>query len=261
MATSSRQFIEQRLRILKIGAVKALGEPAGHGLRTRLQCFCGAHDPEEGQSGLDSGLLLDSREARRRTPFSRLMGATSLAGRPATSPTATKLCECTRRPGSSRTASSIYCSKPRGWPNICTKLQSFRKEDTTTKSTRPRNFSTGSKSLSQARGSSNTTGWSTRNSNGRGRARRFDLAGGRLPRGVEAVEDRRGPACCAAIWIKPHCLTSEFSKTSRIVSSSVLPFARDVTKADPAPDRTSPRNCRDVRHQRVGGRVALTALG
>jgi hypothetical protein len=35
-----------------------------HGTISRLQRFCGPHDPEKDQSGLDNGLLLDSASAR-----------------------------------------------------------------------------------------------------------------------------------------------------------------------------------------------------
>lgn len=39
------------------------GVLTAHGTICRLQRFCGSYHPEQDQSGLDSGLLLDSRQA------------------------------------------------------------------------------------------------------------------------------------------------------------------------------------------------------
>jgi hypothetical protein len=39
------------------------GVLTGRGAICRLQRFCGSYDPEQHQSGLDSGLFLDSRQA------------------------------------------------------------------------------------------------------------------------------------------------------------------------------------------------------
>jgi hypothetical protein len=61
--SSSRQLGEERLGVYQIGGVETFGEPAGHGLRTDLQHFCGSHHPEESQSGLDNGPFLDSNRA------------------------------------------------------------------------------------------------------------------------------------------------------------------------------------------------------
>jgi hypothetical protein len=41
------------------------GVLTGRGTICRLQRCCGSYDPEQDQSGLDSGLLLDSRQAGR----------------------------------------------------------------------------------------------------------------------------------------------------------------------------------------------------
>ena len=40
------------------------GVLTAHGLEIRAQRFCGFHDPAEDQSGLDSGLLLDSSSTK-----------------------------------------------------------------------------------------------------------------------------------------------------------------------------------------------------